>query len=473
MNGAFLDYYRCPESFATFGLSGELSDSNGFFRFGPDTICYGRTCAGNSAKSVTDALSDVSDQVIENGTTLRLPFSPSEVVSNLRYERYVSSSNGSGKHLTGAPVIRKAYYKVRPMLSLSVRKHFQRICLSDWEQIAFPHWPVDLSVELMFEKLLALLLKFHGVDQIPFIWFWPDGFSSCAIMTHDVEALPGWQFCSTLMDLDEAHGIKGSFQLVPEGQYPVSADFLNSIRDRGFEINVHDLNHDGLLFTDRDLFLQRAERINLYGREFGALGFRSAVLYRNPDWLEALDFSYDMSVPNVGHLEGQRGGCCSVMPFFVGNILELPLTTIQDYSLFHILRQHSIDLWVRQITLILDRHGLASFIFHPDYLRESRAQETYKTLLAYLAGLRSEGKVWMALPREVNQWWRQRSQMRLVRRGNAWEIEGTGKERARIAYAKLEGNRVVYHLEARCVTAADGSGLAGKQSNWPHPVNCQ
>ena len=52
-----------------------------------------------------------------------------------------------------------------------------------------------------------------------------------------------------------------------------------------------------------------------------------------------------MSVPNVAHLEPQRGGCCTVMPYFVGDVLELPLTTIQDYSLFHILGDYSTTLW--------------------------------------------------------------------------------------------------------------------------------
>jgi len=45
----------------------------------------------------------------------------------------------------------------------------------------------------------------------------------------------------------------------------------------------------------------------------------------------------NMSVPNVGHLDAQLGGCCTVMPFYIGDILELPLTTTQDYSLFNIL----------------------------------------------------------------------------------------------------------------------------------------
>lgn len=455
INHAFLDYYRCPETFATLALSGRLSEASGFFRLGPDTICYGRSSVGPGARSATAELFDVSQGIRANGSTLQLPFDPTEVVANLRYERYASSLNGGGKQLTTASALRKTYYKLRPMLSLSVRKHFQRLCLRDWEQIPFPRWPVDLSVELLFENLLGLLMKFHGVDQIPFIWFWPHGFPSCAIMTHDVEGLPGREYCSTLMDLDDAYGIKASFQFVPEGQYSVSESLLRSIRDRGFEINVHDLNHDGLLFSDRELFLQRVERINQYAAKFGALGFRSAVLYRNLDWLEALDFDYDMSVPGVGHLEGQRGGCCSVMPFFIGKILELPLTTTQDYSLFHILSQYSTELWERQIALITQKNGLISFIVHPDYLREARAQDTYKAMLSHLAELRSQEKIWMALPREVSQWWRQRSQMRLIRRGNTWDIEGPGKERARVAYANREGNRVVYTLEVPSMAAAE------------------
>ena len=448
MKSAFLDHYRCPETFATFTLSGELSEDSGYFRFGPDTICFGRSSSGFRAGHATDELYDALTDVALDGAMLQLPFSPSEIVANLRYERYASASNRNGKMLHGESALRKVYYLVRPLLTVSVRKHLQRIRLRDWNEIPFPGWPVDPTVERILEMLLILLLKAHAVDKIPFVWFWPNGFPSCAIMTHDVEALPGRDFCSHLMDLDDAYGIKSSFQIVPEGRYPVSKGFLNTIQGRGFEIDIHDLNHDGHLFSDRERYLRRAERINRYSREYGAAGFRSAALYRNLDWFEALDFSYDMSVPSVGHLEAQRGGCCSVMPFFIGKILELPVTTTQDYSLFHILNHYSIDLWKRQLTLIMEKHGLASFIVHPDYILEHRARDTYKALLAYLSQLRSEGKIWIALPREVDHWWRERSQMRLSRRGNKWEIEGPGKERARVAYASLEEDCLVYHLEA-------------------------
>ena len=91
---------------------------------------------------------------------------------------------------------------------------------------------------------------------------------------------------------------------------------------------------------------------------------------------------YDMSVPNAAHLEPQRGGCCTVMPYFVGDILELPLTTIQDYSLFHILNDYSTTLWKEQIRLIRQNHGLISVITHPDYLTGEREREVYPTCFA-------------------------------------------------------------------------------------------
>ena len=153
-----------------------------------------------------------------------------------------------------------------------------------------------------------------------------------------------------------------------------------------------------------------------------------------------------MSVPNVAHLEPQRGGCCTVMPYFVGKVLELPSTTVQDYSLFHILGDYSIDLWQRQCEAILAQNGLMTFITHPDYLIDPRAREVYEDLLAYLARLRSEQNLWVTLPGELDRWWRDRSQMTLVSDGGGWRVKGPGSERARVAYAVVKGDSVVYEL---------------------------
>jgi hypothetical protein len=236
---------------------------------------------------------------------------------------------------------------------------------------------------------------------------------------------------------------------VPEKRYQVQFSVLETMRQRGFEINIHDLNHDGCLWSQRNEFLRRAQKINAYGRQFGALGFRSAVMYRNTDWYDALDFSYDMSVPNMAHLDPQRGGCCTVLPYFIGKILELPLTTTQDYALFNILRDYSMRVWEEQLSLIREKNGLASFIIHPDYVRDAAARNLFANLLRRLADLRSQGETWIGLPSEIAAWWRLRSRLNLVKVGSSWRIEGEGYERARLAFAVIENNRIVYRVDRK------------------------
>jgi hypothetical protein len=341
--------------------------------------------------------------------------------------------------------------------------------------VPFPRWPVETTVETMMKQVVALVLERGGAREFPFIWFWPDGAPGCVMMTHDVEGRAGAGFCGQLMDLDDEFGIKSSFQLVPDARWS-SKDatelLVQQLKRRGFEVNVHDLTHDGHLFRNRERFLRHATRINARGRTFGSRGFRSGAMYRRQEWLSALDISYDMSVPNVAHLEPQGGGCCTVMPFFMGHVLELPLTAAQDYTVFHVLSDYSTRLWQEQIDLILEQNGLVSFIAHPDYLIDPRAREVYTELLSLLAGLRDERHVWIAPPAEINDWWRTRRGLRLVPDGDSWRIEGSGSERARVAYARLEGGRVVYELcppVGRAFRPDDGPGRdrAGGQAFRP------
>jgi hypothetical protein len=292
-------------------------------------------------------------------------------------------------------------------------------------------------------------MKALNVDQVPFIWFWPERFLSCAILTHDVETSRGRDFCQQLMDIDDSFGVKASFQIVPEGRYEVSELLLCSIRAREFELNIQDLNHDGLLFRSNRQFAERMVKISRYARAYGAEGFRSAILYHNVDWYEQLPFSYDMSIPNVGHLEPQRGGCCTVFPYFIGDVLELPVTTTQDYALFTFLEDHSIELWKTQIKAIKENFGLINLIVHPDYIQDRKPQGTYRALLAYLSDLRTQGQLWIARPSQVNRWWRERSQLHLVEREGSWTIEGLGSERARIAFAILDGEDIRYEFDTR------------------------
>jgi len=135
-----------------------------------------------------------------------------------------------------------------------------------------------------------------------------------------------------------------------------------------------------------------------------------------------------------------------VMPYFIGHVLELPLTTTQDYSLFHILGERSIGLWKQQIEMVLEKHGLISFNVHPDYIMAEPYRSIYRQLLDYLRQICAERNIWIALPGEVDQWWRGRQEMHVVPDGDAFRIAGPYAERAVLAYAQKEKGSVTYEL---------------------------
>lgn len=440
MDRAIAEYFRCPEYYVQFDVKGEPSEKSGYFRFGPDLVCYGKTSGSQPSSVPHGKLPDVSDQITTEQGITYVPFDIKEISNNLTCEKYADASYYRPTRLDTA--LKRIYYTFRPMMPQTIRQHLQQAWLTDWPRLHFPSWPVDSTVDRLFEQLMLLALKSTKLDAIPFIWFWPDGAPSCAIVTHDVETKLGRDFCETVMDLDDAHGIKSSFSIVPESRYEVTTRFLYSLLIRGFEVIVQDLNHDGFLFRDRKEYLSRVKKINSYGKQYGATGFRSAVLYRNQMWFDALDFSYDMSVPNIGHLEAQRGGCCTVMPYFVGNILEIPVTTTQDYALFNYLKSHSIEHWNRQIQLIMKHHGVISFIVHPDYITKPLEWKVYEALLSRLAQLREQVGLWLPTAGQVDRWWRQRAAMVLREDQTGLRIEGEGSGRARIAYASVKNGQL-------------------------------
>lgn len=436
--GDVLDAHFRPFGGTSVGLSGPLSNVPGYFRY-RGTTGYGR-CAGALPSPHPGAA-----PALAPGEAGALPFDLTEVVENLRRERYQQRSPSLFGTVAGSEVIRSAYYAVRPLLGVGFRKHLQRLRLRDWRRIAFPSWPVDTSVDDLLEQGLYEEMQRRQVRELPFVWYWPEGAPGALVMTHDVESAAGAARCDAIMDLDDARGIKASFQIVPETHVD-RGGLLERIRRRGFGLNVHDFNHDGELFRSYARFRSRAPEIARHAREMGCRGFRSGSMYRRQEWFGELGIAYDMSVPNGAHLEPQRGGCCTVHPYFVGGVLELPLTTTQDYSLFHILGDYSLDLWQAQARRVLARHGLLSFIVHPDYVGEPRARAVFEDLLDWLSRLREETGVWAALPDEIESWWRLRSRMSVVRRPDGWVVEGRGSERARVAWAVREGSRLTYRI---------------------------
>jgi glycosyltransferase involved in cell wall biosynthesis len=463
-----------------FRVSEHVSAETGFFKFGNDVVCFGQAASARVANSYLGALEDSRSAVQFRNGCVELPFDPDQIADNLRQEIYTNQMETEFTRLGSHPTIRAMYYWGRPLLPVPMRSVLQRFYLRGEMANPFPVWPVDRTVETLFERMMALAVEKNGGQPVPFIWFWPEGAPAAFLLTHDVESQTGRDFVADLMDLDERHGFKAAFQFVPEKRYDLPAGLLQSVRDRGFEVNVHDLNHDGNLFREKKEFLRRAERINEHVKEFACGGFRSGALYRNPLWFDAFRFSYDMSIPNVGHLDPQGGGCCTTFPYFIGDIVEIPVTCTQDYSLFHILNQFSTNLWKQQFETIFSGHGMISVIIHPDYIIEQRARQTYSEMLDIVRQLYIPRGIWATLPSEINKWWRQRQEMTLVSYGNGWKIAGVGSERARVAFARLVDGRLSYSFDTtgggKEEFAAFSSGQAANSSGMDnttprsHPI---
>jgi len=372
-----------------------------------------------------------------------LPCDPSQVIENLQREAYAANR---GRWLPDTALAR-IYHFCRPMLPVPIRRHFQKFQFRGRSKLKSLRWPVDCAVDNIHAQLLSLSLKASGLERIPFIWFWPKGAASCAILTHEIETELGGGLCGTLMDINDLFGIKASFLVSSHQCCNLTPEFLSSSRNRGYEVLVQELDHDRHRNKDRKGILAQPARINSYASAYGAEEFQSARLCQEQSWNYAAGFSYGISVPNIAHLGPQPCGCCTVMPSFLGDILELPVTTTQDHVLFDILEDYSIDLWKQQMETIMEKHGLISFIMHSSQIRKPQPRSIYEALLGYLSCLEEERNLWITTPSEANRWWRQRAEMKLVHRADGWHIEGLGAERARLAYAELELEQLVYRIE--------------------------
>jgi glycosyltransferase involved in cell wall biosynthesis len=233
------------------------------------------------------------------------------------------------------------------------------------------------------------------------------------VLTHDVEGSAGLAKCRQLMELEQKLGFRSSFNFIPEGDYAVSREQREELTQNGFEVGVHDLNHDGKLYQSRQSFSEKARWINHYLKEWGATGFRSAFMLHELDWLHELNIQYDASTFDTDPFEPQPDGVHTIFPFWKphsngGGYVELPYTLPQDSTLFLVLKEKSPAIWKKKLDWISQRDGMALVNVHPDYLRfpgEPASPRTfpvahYVELLEYVRD-RYAGVYWQPLPRAM------------------------------------------------------------------------
>jgi peptidoglycan/xylan/chitin deacetylase (PgdA/CDA1 family) len=305
-----------------------------------------------------------------------------------------------------APWQLAAFYRVKRLIPRAVQLAARR-ALIRWQGLPeFPQWPLDRGVQRLLEFYAESLLLASGGSELEFRWFWPRGHDAALILTHDVESAEGLRAAVALADVEEEHGLRSSFNVVADW-YPIDHGILRHLRERGFEIGVHGVHHDRSMFASRESFERQQPAVRQAAADFEAVGFRSPATHRVYDWLGDLPVEYDCSVPHSDPFEPLPGGCCSLWPFFIGDVVELPYTLPQDHTVFTLLRKGSVDLWTRQVEAIEAAHGLAQVLSHPDpgYLADPDKRRLYLEFLTWVSG---RERLWTPLPRDVARWWRAR-----------------------------------------------------------------
>lgn len=266
---------------------------------------------------------------------------------------------------------------------------------------------------------------------------WPENKRFALLLTHDVESRSGLERVKRVAELEMELGFRSSFNFVPEGEYSVPQDLLDWLISHGFEVGVHDLHHDGSLYSSREGFSNKASRINYYLKQWNAVGFRSGFMFHNLNWAHELDVLYDASTFDTDPFEPQPDGVNTIFPFWVpasaeydeaesggskrSGYVELPYTLAQDSTLFLLLKEKTIDIWLKKLNWIASKGGMALLNIHPDYadFEDGRGEQGeipvkhYRDLLEYVT-THYRGQYWHALPcaaaNYCTEWFRTGSQ---------------------------------------------------------------
>jgi glycosyltransferase involved in cell wall biosynthesis len=305
----------------------------------------------------------------------------------------------------------RIYYALKPYVPWRLRMGIRKVLARRKRKIHAARWPIN-------ESAAAKPEGWPG---------WPNGKKFAFVLTHDVEGPSGLANCKKLLDLEKHLGFRSCFNFVPEGTYRVSAEFRDELEKSGFEVGVHDLEHNGKLFESKSGFYKKAARINRYLREWGAVGFRGGFMLRQLDWLHELEIAYDCSTFDTDPFEMQAGGTGTIFPFWIPSprdahgaespptrpdardgYVELPYTLPQDSTLFNVFGESTPEIWLRKLDWIAAHGGMVLVNVHPDYLRFEGDPPSPRTfpvahyirLLEWLRECHGD-TFWQPLPRDL------------------------------------------------------------------------
>ena len=386
----------------------------------------------NTPQSFWQVQEDIPPEAWEDAINQALPKLGMDAI-DLASALHLSLGEGQfGPHHWQFSFAKRVYYQLKPLLPRRLTSMMRKVYSGSIEADFALEWPAEARYAQFLWECLRQVLLITGKDTLPFRSFWPEAKQAGFILTHDIETAEGQSFVSKVADLEQQYGFAASFNFIPE-RYSVDKALMAELSERGFEIGVHGLHHDGKLFFSQKEFNRRAEKINQYLKEFNARGFRTPLTHRNPQWMQSLKMDYDLSFFDSDPYEPIAGGTMSLWPFQIGHFLELPYTLPQDYTLINVIRASGPQLWLDKVDFLYQFNGMILLNTHPDYLKDPVNWQVYENFLKEMQTGRET--FWHALPCEAADWWRSR------------QAASTASSAAPLSLASLKEGQL--HIEAQ------------------------
>jgi len=310
-------------------------------------------------------------------------------------------------------------------------------------------------VECLRTVFLASLVRIAG--PIPRIGFWRRGKAYALSVTHDVETQAGLeQGAKRLMEVEETMNIRSTWN-IPSNRYPLASSTLIKFAGNG-EVGGHDTRHDGRL-----IFLSVEEKKRRLASCRGTLerlvdqrirGFRAPLLQHSAGLAEALynaGFEFDSSCPSWEILSPtslRSHGVGTIYPFYMRNILEIPVSLPQDHQLIRVAGQKpsaAVDLLLKLARWIRGVGGACILLIHPDYeFGEAEHKQDYERLLE---SFRSDQECDIMTLGEMTEWWKVRKEARIQMNDN------------KVSIISPERSDMSSELQPQLVTGYGGDGF--------------
>lgn len=236
------------------------------------------------------------------------------------------------------------------------------------------------------------------------------GKNSCYVVTHDVDTPQGLARAGSIKKMEEKYDVESAWY-VPTRHFSLDSGMIKDLANHS-EVGVHGAQHSGNLISmpSQKLFRLLYEAKQLLGKISGSSvkGFRSPLLQHNSTILEQLKkagYSYDTSIPTWEPKHPQTMstfGIGTVFPLVLNNLVEIPVSTVQDHQLLYVLGltpKKTLAEWCSFMTIIKEIGGCSVLLSHPEYgLFDSENISMYEDFLGYIS---SDSDGWITTPAKL------------------------------------------------------------------------